>query len=205
MHSCCNFAPSNPTIANLVESKIKLSQSVMCWNSDSYRFKKCLLCPSCCNLVWEWKDLNSAAGPFWLRSVRLMTSTILAVIINLPIVSTMDGFFEGKKRQGVRTTEPRHSARQHQALGVLVPVLKLVSYCHMSASDKRWRTLSRVGVAFAYWCDFNLPILHWQCALTSTYSGNVYGCVNLLHEDGEISFHCHFLANSYLLGICTIH
>ena len=44
----------------------------------------------------------------------------LAVIVNLPIVST-DGVFEGKERQGVRTTEPRHSARQQQALGVLVP------------------------------------------------------------------------------------
>jgi len=63
-------------------------------------------------------------------------TAILAMIINLPIVST-DGVFEGKKRQGVRTTEPQHSARQQQALGVLVPVLKLVSYRHMSASDKR--------------------------------------------------------------------
>ena len=64
-------------------------------------------------------------------------TAILAVIINLPIMST-DGVFEGKKRQGVRTTEPRHSARQQQqALGVLVPVLNLVSYRRMSASDKR--------------------------------------------------------------------
>ena len=64
-------------------------------------------------------------------------TAILAVIINLPIVIT-DGLFEGKKRQeGVRTTEPQHSARQQHALGVLVPVLKLVSYRHMSASDKR--------------------------------------------------------------------
>ena len=60
----------------------------------------------------------------------------LAVIVNLPIVST-DGVFEGKKRQGVRTTEPRHSARQQHALRVLVPVLNLVSYHRISASDKR--------------------------------------------------------------------
>ena len=63
-------------------------------------------------------------------------TAILAVIINLPIVST-DGVFEGKKLQGVGTTEPRHSARKQHALGVLVPVLNLVSYRHMSASDKR--------------------------------------------------------------------
>ena len=60
-------------------------------------------------------------------------AAILAVIINLPIGST-DGVFEGKKRQCDRTTEPRHSARQQHALGVLAPVLYLVSYCRMSAS-----------------------------------------------------------------------
>ena len=59
--------------------------------------------------------------------------SLVTVIINLPIVST-DGVFEVKKRQEVRTTEPRHSARQQQhALGVLVPVLNLVSYRRMSA------------------------------------------------------------------------
>jgi hypothetical protein len=106
---------SSPIIADLVESKIQQSQSAVCWNPDSQHFKTYLRCPSCCNLVSEWKDLNSAAGPLWL-SVRPMTA-ILAVIINLPIVIT-DGVFEGKKRQGVRTTEPQHSARQQHALGV---------------------------------------------------------------------------------------
>ena len=57
----------------------------------------------------------------------------LAVIVNLPIVST-DGVFEGKKRQGVRTTEPRHSARQQQALGVLVPAEE-----HSLESALLWR------------------------------------------------------------------
>jgi hypothetical protein len=90
-------------------------------------------------------------------------TAILAVMINLSIMST-DGVFEGKKRQGVRTTEPhQHSARQQHALGVVLvpPVLNLVSYRRMSASDtKRQRTLARVSVAFACWYDFNLPILH---------------------------------------------
>ena len=78
--------------------------------------------------------MNSAAGPL-LLSVRPMTA-ILAVIINLPIVSTDGVVFEGKKHQGVRTTEPaQHSARKQRALGVLVvPVLNLVSsYRRMSA------------------------------------------------------------------------
>ena len=64
-------------------------------------------------------------------------TAILAVMINLPIMST-DGVFEGKKRQGVRTTEPaRHSTSQQHILGVLVPVINLVSYHRMSASDQR--------------------------------------------------------------------
>ena len=156
---------SNPIIADLVESKIQRSQSAVCWNPDSQRIKTYLRCPSCCNLVWEWKDLNSAAGPLWL-SVRPMTA-ILAVIINLPIVST-DGVFEGKKRQGVRTTEPRHSARQQHALGVLVPVLNLVSYRRMSASDKRWRTLSRVGVALA--CVVRVQFANFTLTMRTYFS-----------------------------------
>ena len=69
---------SNPIIADLVESKIQRSQSAVCWNPDSQRIKTYRRCPSCCSLVWEWKDLNSAAGPLWL-SVRPMTA-ILTVI-----------------------------------------------------------------------------------------------------------------------------
>ena len=57
---------SNPIMADLVESKIQQSQSAVFWNPNSHRIKTYLCCPSCCNLVWEWKDLNSAAGPLWL-------------------------------------------------------------------------------------------------------------------------------------------
>ena len=86
---------------------------------------------------------------------------LLAVIVNLPIVVT-DGVFEGKKRQGIRTTEPRHSARQQHALGVLVPpVLNLVSYHRMSALIRAdGNSLKSALLCLAWWCEFNLPILH---------------------------------------------
>ena len=66
---------SNPIIADLVESKIQRSQSAVYWNPDGHRIKTYLRYPSCCNLVWEWKDLNSTAGPLWL-SVRPMTAIL---------------------------------------------------------------------------------------------------------------------------------
>ena len=111
---------SNPIIADLVESKIQRSQSAVCWNPNSPRIKTYLRCPSCCILVWEWRFEFCSSATLTTKRPSDDCNPRLAVIVNLPIVST-DGVFEGKKRQGVRTTEPRHSARQQQALGVLVP------------------------------------------------------------------------------------
>ena len=60
----------------------------------------------------------------------------LAVIVNLPIVST-DGVFEGKSAKGLEQLSHDTAQDNNKLSGCLYqPVLKLVSYRHMSASDK---------------------------------------------------------------------
>ena len=63
---------------------------------------------------------------------------------------------------------------------VIIPSLHML---HVSTGD--------FWIMLVYWWfmpKLNFRFLQWQCALLSAHSGDVHGCVNLVHEDGENTF-----------------